>query len=150
MTVCIVYVHVNLFAYMWELNYSYEHTIHACMHAHEYITLQIKLSWADTPSSSLSKWLLYYTVQTNLCPIGLSSVNLKSATDRVDFRRVCDTEGLNTAVTVLSSLYFPVNCNIGAPSTTGEVSTITHGDIMTLLNGLCEYDGLCSERKLLL
>lgn len=120
------------------------------MHAHEYITLQIKLSCAYIPSSSSSKWLLYYTVQTNLCSIELSGVNLKSATDRVYFRRVCDTEGLNTAVTVLSSLYFPVNCNIGAPSTTGEVSTITHDDIMTLLNGPCEYDRLCSERKLLL
>ena len=106
-----------------------------------------KLSNNDTLMTPPSKGLLYYTAHSNLCPTRLSDINLKSATDRVDCRRVYDTEGFISAVTIHPHpQYFPVECDIGAPSTTGEVCTVTHGDIMAL-NILCECQGHCIEKE---
>ena len=101
----------------------------------------------DTLMCPPSKGLLYYTVHTNLCPTRLSDVNLKSATDRVDCRCDSDTERFISAVMIHPHpQYFPVECDIGAPSTTGKVCMVTHGD-MKALNILYECQGHCIEKE---
>ena len=108
----------------------------------------LQLPCADIPSIKSSKGLPHNTVHTTPCHTKLSSVNLKSTRNRVQFMYLCDAEGLVTAVTVLSSLYLPVDGNIRAPSTTSEVSVVAYDD-STTLNILCEFYELCSERELL-
>ena len=127
------------------------HYAYVDVYMHVYMCTQLtklQLSCADIPSIKSSKGLLHNTVHTTPCHTKLSSVNLKSTCNTVQFKYFCNTEGLVTAVMVLSPLYLPMDCNIRAPSTTSEVSTVAYDDIMTL-NTLCEFHGLCSERELL-